>query len=50
VLAATGLKQSELMPLKQGLKKELLALPKDVVWSETTVNAKMDELLKKLGK
>jgi hypothetical protein len=29
VLGATGLKQSDFMTLKQGLKKELLSLPEN---------------------
>ena len=47
VLGATGLKQSDFMTLKQGLKKELLSLPENTVWSETPINAKMDEFLKR---
>jgi len=47
ILLATGLKQSDLMPLKEGLKKELSALPKDTVWSRSTISERMDEFLKK---
>lgn len=47
VLGATGLKQSDFMTLKQGLKKELLSLPENTVWSETPINAKMDEFFKR---
>lgn len=47
VLAATGLKQSDFITLKQGLMKELSALPKNTTWYETDVNVRMDELLKK---
>ncbi len=32
VLQVTGLKQEDFMPLRSGLEKELLALPKDTVW------------------
>ncbi len=46
ILSVTGLKQSELMPLKQGLKKELGALPKDYLWFENDISNKMDEILK----
>jgi nucleoside-diphosphate-sugar epimerase len=46
ILYATGLKQSDLMPLKAGLKKELSALPKDTVWSRSTISERMDEFLK----
>ncbi|NMB95461.1 MAG: NAD-dependent epimerase/dehydratase family protein [Clostridiaceae bacterium] len=46
ILQATGLKQSDLMPLKEGLKKELSALPKDTVWSRSTISERMDEFLK----
>ena len=40
VLAATGLEQSGLMPLYDGLKKEIARCPKDYPWR---VNAAMDE-------
>ena len=42
VLAATGLKQSGLMPLYDGLKKEIARCPKDHPWR---VNTAMDEYL-----
>lgn len=46
VLAATGLKQSEFMTLKQGMKKEFSSLPIDTSWGETAINERMDEILK----
>lgn len=46
-LEVTGLKQAELMPLRDGLKKELSTLPKDMVWPDATaVFEKMDAYLK----
>ena len=44
VLAATGLEQSELTKLYDGLKKEIARCPKDYPWR---VNAAMDEYLAK---
>lgn len=44
VLAATGLRQENLMPLYDGLKKEIARCPKDHVWP---VSAAMDEYLAK---
>ena len=32
VLAATGLKQADLMPLHQGLEHEIARCPRDVSW------------------
>ncbi len=45
VLAATGLKQSDFTTLKQGLLKELSALPKDTKWGESVINERMDKIL-----
>jgi nucleoside-diphosphate-sugar epimerase len=45
ILNATGLKQSDLMPLKAGLKRELSALPPDHSWDPTGINDRMDEFL-----
>jgi len=42
VLAATGMKQSELTSLYDGLKKEIARCPKDFPWH---INAAMDEYL-----
>ena len=42
ILAAVGMKQSELMPLYEGLKLEIGRCPKDTVWP---VNVAMDEYL-----
>lgn len=49
ILALSGLKQSDLMPLKEGLKHELSNLPENVVWpcNNEDVNRRMDEYLKK---
>jgi len=46
ILNITGMKQSELMPLKQGLAHEFLRLPKDYVWRKSDINQRMDEYLK----
>ncbi|MBN8215759.1 MAG: NAD(P)H-binding protein [Spirochaetes bacterium] len=47
ILAVTGLKQAELMPLRRGLEKELSALPKDAPWpDEAAVLGRMDAYLK----
>ena len=48
ILNATGMKQSELMGLREGLAHEIAALPKGYVWQETAVNTRMDEYLKNL--
>ncbi len=45
VLAAAGMKQSELMPLYDGLKKEIAACPKDFKWQ---VNTAMDEYIARI--
>lgn len=42
ILAAAGLRQEELTPLYEGLKRELSALPKDHVWPESHVCAQLD--------
>lgn len=42
VLAATGMKQEDLMPLYDGLKKEIARCPRDYQWK---VNTAMDEYL-----
>jgi nucleoside-diphosphate-sugar epimerase len=46
ILQVTGLKQSDFITLKQGLKKELSIVPKDTNWGNTSINDKMDEFLK----
>lgn len=50
ILEVTGLKQSELMPLKEGLRRELSALPKDASWggAGTAADLRMDEAAAKL--
>jgi len=48
ILKATGMKQSDLMPLRQGLEKELMSLPEDVVWKETPINERIDEILDRM--
>lgn len=42
ILAVLGMRQSELTPLYDGLRKEISRCPKDTVWP---VNAAMDEYL-----
>ena len=42
VLAATGMKQSEMMPLYEGLKREISRTPKDYPWRN---NQRMDDYL-----
>ena len=44
ILAVTGLKQEELMPLFDGLKYEISRLPENALYPN---NDKMDEILKK---
>lgn len=46
ILSVTGMKQSELMPLKEGLKRELENLPKDFVFYNHPANERMDKYLK----
>ena len=46
ILNATGLKQSDLTPLREGLKMELAGVPKDASWEDYGINARMDEFLK----
>jgi hypothetical protein len=48
ILNATGLKQSDLMPLREGLKMELAGVPKDAEWEDYGINARMDEFLKNM--
>lgn len=48
ILEATGMRQSELMPLAQGLRLEYEALPAGKCWPESPVNDAMDALLAKL--
>ena len=45
ILAISGLKANELMPLYNGLKKELSALPKDITWDNLGWSQRMDEFL-----
>jgi nucleoside-diphosphate-sugar epimerase len=46
ILAVTGLKQTQLMPLKEGLRREVSALAKDTVWPKTAINDRMDEFFR----
>jgi len=46
VLAATGMKQENLMPLYDGLKREIAFCPRDYKWWGEDVNARMDEYIK----
>ncbi|MGI5878286.1 MAG: epimerase [Christensenellales bacterium] len=49
ILRITGLSQSELMPLRDGLAKELAALPQNTVWSsDGGIGERMDAFLKGL--
>ena len=45
ILNATGMKQSELMPLYQGLKQELAKVPKDIVIGNLGYSDRMDAFL-----
>ena len=47
VLAATGMKQSEMMPLYDGLKMEIARTPRDYPWPN---NARMDAFLASMGR
>ena len=49
ILNVTGMKQSELMPLYDGLKLVLCELPRDYVFAPTTQNDRMDEYIKAKG-
>lgn len=46
VLALTGLKQEELMPMYEGLKFEIGNIPNDYVPKDTPVGIRMDEYIK----
>ena len=48
ILALSGLKQEELMPLKEGLKKELSGLSMGDIKSATEINERMDEYLERM--
>lgn len=48
ILTATGMRQSELMPLYDGLKAELTALPKEYMWEDNVICRSMDEVIKSL--
>lgn len=46
VLAVTGLRQSDFSSLRDGLGRELAALPRDTVWkNDTELNARMDRYI-----
>ena len=47
VLALTGLKQEEMMPMYDGLKLEIANIPKDFVPADSERGLRMDEYLKK---
>ena len=47
VLALTGLKQEEMMPMYDGLKLEIANIPKDFVPADSEIGLRMDEYLKK---
>ena len=42
ILNITGMKQSELMPLRKGLEYEFSRLPENYVWRVSDINARMD--------
>ncbi|MBQ9784909.1 MAG: NAD-dependent epimerase/dehydratase family protein [Clostridia bacterium] len=46
VLALTGLRQEDMTPLYEGLKKEIANTPKDIVLCDTAVGLRMDAYLK----
>ncbi|MBE6599978.1 MAG: NAD-dependent epimerase/dehydratase family protein [Ruminococcaceae bacterium] len=46
ILAATGMKQSDLISLYDGLRSELSALPPDYEWKPSPINDRMDAYLK----
>ena len=48
ILDVAGMKQSELMPLKEGLRLELEALPENYEWPASYINDRMDNILKRL--
>ncbi len=48
ILSVTGLSQSDLMPLKKGLKTELDALPKEFLWNDNDISQRMDKIIEKL--
>ena len=51
VLRVTGLSQTDFMPLRRGLEKELSALPKDTVWPDAGATwERMDAYLRDLAK
>ncbi len=47
ILNITGMKQSELMPLREGLKRELAALPADAFTAQSDTSKNMDKFLEK---
>ena len=49
VLALTGLQQSDLMPMYEGLKKEIAAIPAGFTFPETPVGQRMDAYLAEHG-
>jgi len=48
ILEVAKMNQSELMPLYDGLKKELTALPKEFMWEDNTICQTMDVVLRDL--
>lgn len=45
ILKITGLKQIDFTSLKDGLTKELLALPKDIMWGKNIINERMNKYI-----
>lgn len=49
ILELTGLKQEELMPLKEGLKMEIRNIPRGYIPPKNPIGERMDEYLKRKG-
>lgn len=49
ILNITGMRQSELMPLREGLERELRAFDKNHVWPQFDAYDRMDDYLAKMG-
>jgi hypothetical protein len=47
ILNIAGMKQSELMPLREGLKRELAVLPADTFTVQSNTSRNMDIFLEK---
>lgn len=49
ILAASGLRQADLMPVREGLTREIAALPADVDLGASAANERMDAYLRSIG-